>query len=160
MLFRYFVFSKRGNKSRAQLSLRHVVESAVACCVTGVGHAHCRRTCEAIMKTALRNGFTLIEIMVVVAIIGLLASIAIPNLKHAIDRSRQQVCAVNRKNIDGAKLQWALDHKEPLTATPADEDLFGESRYIDHKPDCPARGEYSLNAVGEKCTCNASLHSN
>jgi general secretion pathway protein G len=112
------------------------------------------------MKTTLRSGFTLIEIMVVVAIIGLLASIAIPNIKYAIEKSRQQACAINRKNIDGVKLQWALDNKEPPTAMPKDEDLFGENRYIEHKPDCPARGGYTLNAVAEKCTCSYQPHVN
>ena len=45
-------------------------------------------------------------------------------------------------------------------AAPADTDLFGENSYIDHKPDCPARGAYSLNAIREKCTCNVSVHAN
>jgi prepilin-type N-terminal cleavage/methylation domain-containing protein len=112
------------------------------------------------MKTGKRNAFTLIEIMVVVAIIGLLAAIVIPNLRRAIERAREQACAVHRKNIDGVKLQWALDNKEPLSATPTDEDLFGQNRYMEHKPDCPARGEYSINGVSEKCTCSYSTHVN
>ena len=112
------------------------------------------------MKIIRRQAFTLIEIMVVVAIIGLLASIAIPGFRHAIERARQQTCAVNRKNIDGAKLRWALDNEASPDLVPADEELFGDNRYIDHKPDCPARGDYSINAVSEKCTCSYPVHSN
>ena len=112
------------------------------------------------MKTKTANGFTLIEIMIVVAIIGLLASIAIPCFSHAIETARQKSCALSRKNIDGVKAQWALENAQPPTATPTDADLFGEGRYIDHKPDCPAGGAYSLNSVAQKCTCSVEKHAN
>jgi prepilin-type N-terminal cleavage/methylation domain-containing protein len=112
------------------------------------------------MKTNTRNAFTMIEIMVVVAIIGIIAAIAVPSFQGAIRKSQQRACALNRKNIDGAKVTWAAENRLPLEAIPTDADLFGEDAYIDHKPDCPAGGAYSLNAVREKCTCNVPVHGN
>jgi prepilin-type N-terminal cleavage/methylation domain-containing protein len=108
----------------------------------------------------ITQGFTLIEIMIVVAIIGVLAAVAIPNFRSSVSTAQKRACAINRRNIDGAKLQWAIEHQQPPTATPADQDLFGEEAFIEHKPDCPLRGVYSLNAVKEKCTCSTVNHGN
>jgi prepilin-type N-terminal cleavage/methylation domain-containing protein len=112
------------------------------------------------MKPQTCKAFTLIEIMIVVAIIGMLATMAVPSISQAIQTARQKTCAINRKNIDAAKLRWALETNQPDTATPTDADLFGAKRYIEHKPDCPARGDYKLNAVEEKCTCSVADHVN
>ena len=98
--------------------------------------------------------------MIVVAIIGILAAIAVPGFQHAIETSRQRACGLNRRNIDHAKLQWATENKQPITATPSEAQIFGKTAYIEHKPDCPAGGAYALNAVEEKCTCTIVVHEN
>jgi prepilin-type N-terminal cleavage/methylation domain-containing protein len=59
-----------------------------------------------------RKGFTLVEIMIVVAIIGLLAAIAIPNFLKSRETSRMNACINNLRQIDGAKEQWAIAKKK------------------------------------------------
>ncbi len=112
------------------------------------------------MSTHRQAGFTLIEIMIVVALIGVLAAIAIPGFRGAIAKTQSRACAANRKNIDGVKMQWALEYKKSGTAVPTESDLFGESAYIERRPDCPGGGTYSFNAVQEKCGCSIATHAN
>ncbi|MBN2506515.1 MAG: prepilin-type N-terminal cleavage/methylation domain-containing protein [Verrucomicrobia bacterium] len=110
------------------------------------------------INTSRKAGFTLVEIMIVVAIIGLLAAIAIPNFVRARQSSQTSACIANLKQIDGAKATWALEMKKTNLDTPTDADLFGATLYIREKPQCPGGGTYSLNAVDTKPTCTVAGH--
>lgn len=62
------------------------------------------------IKQHCRDGFTLVEIMIVVAIIGLLAAIAIPNFVKARKTAQGNACINNLRQIDSAIQQFALEH--------------------------------------------------
>ena len=110
------------------------------------------------LKTSRKSGFTLVEIMIVVAIIGLLAAIAIPNFIKARELSQRNACIANLKQIDGAKQTWALENKQVGTATPAASALYGATLYIRDTPSCPANGTYTEGAVDTKPTCTIGGH--
>ncbi|HEU0009658.1 MAG TPA: prepilin-type N-terminal cleavage/methylation domain-containing protein [Verrucomicrobiae bacterium] len=106
------------------------------------------------ISTNRKSGFTLVEIMIVVAIIGLLAAIAIPNFVKARENAQKNACIANLKQIDGAKATWALEQKKGNTDIPPNTDLFGSANYIRDEPTCPATGgAYPMVQVQVKQTC-------
>ena len=106
------------------------------------------------LKNSRQSGFTLVEIMIVVAIIGLLAAIAIPNFVKARESAQRNACIANLKQIEGAKQQWAVENKMGSNDTPNTSDLYGANLYIKNAPTCPANGNYTIGAVANVATCS------
>ena len=106
------------------------------------------------LKTSRKSAFTLVEIMIVVAIIGLLAAIAIPNFIKAREASQKNACIANLKQIDGAKQTWALENKKVSTDNCVATDIYGATLYIRDEPTCPATaGAYNIGIVSAKPLC-------
>ena len=110
------------------------------------------------IETTPVGGFTLLEIMIVVAIIGLLAAIAIPSYIRARTRASTTACINNLRQMNDAKSQWALETHKNSNALPVDTDLFGIGLYIKNKPLCPAGGQYDLRIVSETTLCDQPGH--
>jgi prepilin-type N-terminal cleavage/methylation domain-containing protein len=103
-----------------------------------------------------KKGFTLVEIMIVVAIIGLLAAIAIPSFIKARETSQTNACINNLRQIDAAKEQWALANKKVTgdTVTDTEVDAYIKSG----RPNCPANGTYTYDVVGTDPSCSLSAN--
>src|SRR5580658_2895343 len=113
-------------------------------------------------KTNRKAGFTLVEIMIVVAIIGLLAAIAIPNFVKARTTSQQNACINNLRLIDSSKQQWALEQRQQSSNIPVGTDLqpYLGRRSAGELPSCPVDPQnsfatsYAANNVGSKPACD------
>jgi len=99
------------------------------------------------LRTNRKSAFTLVEIMIVVAIIGLLAAIAIPNFVKARNTAQSNACINNMRQIDSAIQQWALEAGKKNTDAPDPNEI---AKYIkgNKLPTCPAGNvEYVLGAT-------------
>jgi prepilin-type N-terminal cleavage/methylation domain-containing protein len=102
-----------------------------------------------------RSGFTLIEIMIVVAIIGMLAALAIPNITQAREAARKTACINNLQQIEGAMQRWSLEmHKDEGQAV-AYSDI---QNYLKRSVVCPAGGtsfddSYTITTVDAPPVC-------
>jgi prepilin-type N-terminal cleavage/methylation domain-containing protein len=111
------------------------------------------------VQTRVRLGFTLVEIMIVVAIIGLLVAVAIPNFVHARSSAQQNACINNLRQIDGAVQTWALERNKTSTDTYTLNSILPYIKLDSNGniPGCPANGTYAPGTtVSNPPTCTLS----
>jgi prepilin-type N-terminal cleavage/methylation domain-containing protein len=106
------------------------------------------------IKTNGKAGFTLVEIMIVVAIIGLLAAIAIPNFVRARESAQLNSIANNLRILEGAKEQWALENKMSTTDAVNTANLTG---FLKNNTIIQIVGEtYASGTVGDLITAQTT----
>ena len=102
-----------------------------------------------------QRGFTLIEIMIVVAIIGMLMMIAVPNVVKARKSSQANACMANMKNIDSTIELYKMEQR----ANPSDLNALVSAGYFKQVPTCPAGGTYTMPAdENSGVTCSIAEH--
>jgi prepilin-type N-terminal cleavage/methylation domain-containing protein len=114
-------------------------------------------------RTSGLGGFTLVEIMIVVAVIGLLAAISIPSMLHARTESQASACINNIRQMESACQQIATaENLGPgaILNFPSDLTPYIKLNAAGSLPPCPAGGTYSVLPVGANPQSQCSLGSN
>ncbi|MBX7131051.1 MAG: prepilin-type N-terminal cleavage/methylation domain-containing protein [Fimbriimonadaceae bacterium] len=101
------------------------------------------------------RGFTVVEFMIVVIVIGILLGIAAPQFVKAREASRFRACASGTRMLESAKAQWAIEQGKDENATPSAADL---APFLKVWPECPSGGSYALGKVGEGTSCSVPAH--
>lgn len=104
------------------------------------------------------QGFTLVEIMIVVAIIGLLAAIAIPSFIKARTSSQTNACINNLRQIEAGKEQWALEKRKGTGVLAVTVEVMEFFKNPTSTTNCPAKGSVVFGYIGTNATCTAAGH--
>lgn len=111
-------------------------------------------------RHVLKNhkGFTLVELMVVVVIIGILVAIAVPVYNKTTDNAKEKACFANQRIIEGSAQQFVANGGT-LTDQTSGVGIQGLLKdYILAVPVCPSAGTYSLTATTGLVACTGHKH--
>jgi len=98
------------------------------------------------------QGFTVVEIMIVIMIVGLLATLSIPTYQKSRETAQKFVCINNLRLIQDAGDQYLFDH--PNLTTLSVSFLHGYMKRGEI-PECPLRGAYTIEFTTEsRATCS------
>ncbi len=108
-----------------------------------------------------KAGYTLVELMIAVVIIGVLASIALPNYYKTRVGTRKGICMNNLRQIEAVVDRWVFENdidEGHIVTQEEENDIYA---YLKNgKPECPARGTYTITVIGNypAVTCSIEGH--
>lgn len=109
-----------------------------------------------LVKSSVRGirGFSLIEIAIVVAVLGVMAMIALPNMFSARKNAELKICITNLRAIDHAKQQWGFENGKDEDAEPRFSDIEPYLTAQQLNSICPIGGKYEIKQLKDNPTCS------
>lgn len=102
------------------------------------------------------SGFTLVEVMIVITMIGILLMISVPNFAKVRNKARINSCLSMLNQIDRAKDQYAAEHNKHSGDRVTWSELV--PTYIRSLPHCPSGNSYTLQPISTNPTCTNAEH--
>lgn len=119
---------------------------------------------EVMMIRSKQNGYTIIELMIVIVIIGILASIAIPNYRGILNRAEKSACLANQRTIEMARMYYSITNNSYGLSMADIQGAFSEIGFIgDGKTEnlvCPSGGSYLFEIGTFDIICSITEHNN
>ena len=107
------------------------------------------------MRIGTRRGFTLVELLLVVVILGLLAAVAIPRLAHSGSDAKKNTCKSNIALINSQIELWSVNNGGVYPADQAEFDtniMNNTDIFPDGAPVCPYGTAYTYDATTKRVT--------
>jgi prepilin-type N-terminal cleavage/methylation domain-containing protein len=111
------------------------------------------------VKTLRLKGFTLVEIVIVLLIIGMLIGIAVPQFIRSREKARANTCIANLRQMSHSKDQFAMTNSLPEGTLVNPQDIWPMYLKTSQFPVCPAGGSYTIGVTGTEPTCTKQVNS-
>lgn len=111
------------------------------------------------MKINIYKGFTIVELMIVLAIIAIMLAIVVPGYTKSREDSHRNTCMANLRQINSAIDQWVIENKISTGTVPSGGEEDEIYAYLKgSRPKCPSGGIYTIHAAGDidQVTCSLS----
>jgi prepilin-type N-terminal cleavage/methylation domain-containing protein len=109
------------------------------------------------MNISSPKAFTLVEILIALAIIAVILAVAVPNFVRSREESHKNGCIANLKQINSAIDQWVIEERVRTGTVPSESEEEDIYFYIKGaRPHCPGGGTYTIHEIGaqEQVTCS------